>query len=237
MTQEQERHEGSPEPQASPRRLYRSISDRYIAGVCGGVAEYFNLDPTLVRLVWAVSSFIGGVGIIGYLAGWILIPENPQETPAAERPKQSANAGMIIGIILIVLGLALLAEQFRFRYFFPFGFQFPDGGVLISLAVIGLGLYLILRKETQQESPAPEGTEHTEPTARRRLKRSVTDRKIAGVCGGLAKYFNIDSSIVRVACVILAVLEFVVIVTAYIIMAIVVPEEENEEILSGSDSA
>ena len=57
------------------KRLYRSKKERMIAGVCGGVAEYANADPTIIRLLWVVGSFFWGIGIIAYLAAWIIVPE------------------------------------------------------------------------------------------------------------------------------------------------------------------
>ena len=56
-------------------RLYRSRIDRTIAGVCGGLAKYFDIDPTLVRVLFVVSIFIGGGGIIAYIILWIVVPE------------------------------------------------------------------------------------------------------------------------------------------------------------------
>ena len=50
-----------------------------IAGVCGGIAEYFDIDPTLVRLLGVILVFSGGAGIIAYIIGWIIIPENPEQ--------------------------------------------------------------------------------------------------------------------------------------------------------------
>jgi phage shock protein C len=60
------------------RKLYRSRTDRKLAGVCGGLAEYFNLDPTLIRVLFIVLAVLGGSGIIIYLAMWILVPNQPQ---------------------------------------------------------------------------------------------------------------------------------------------------------------
>jgi phage shock protein C len=60
-----------------PKRLYRSKENRMIAGVCGGIAEYFNVDPTLIRLLWILAIFMGA-GILVYIVGWIIIPENPR---------------------------------------------------------------------------------------------------------------------------------------------------------------
>ncbi len=61
------------------KRLYRSKNDRLLFGVCGGIAEYFNVDPTIIRLI-AVALFFGaGSGIIAYIIGAIIIPENPYQ--------------------------------------------------------------------------------------------------------------------------------------------------------------
>lgn len=56
------------------KRLYRSRKSRIIAGVCGGLGEYFGIDPVLIRLIWLIFIFVGG-GIIAYLIAWIVIPE------------------------------------------------------------------------------------------------------------------------------------------------------------------
>ena len=57
------------------KRLYRSKDNRVIAGVCGGIAEYFNVDPTVVRLAWIVFTLLGGSGILAYFIAWLIIPE------------------------------------------------------------------------------------------------------------------------------------------------------------------
>lgn len=59
------------------KRLYRSKRDVMICGVCGGIAEYFDIDPTIVRLVAVVLVFGWGSGLIAYLVGAIIIPKNP----------------------------------------------------------------------------------------------------------------------------------------------------------------
>ena len=60
------------------KRLYRIEEGKMVAGVCGGVAEYFNIDPTLVRLGWVLVSCFGGAGVVAYIAGAIIIPEKSQ---------------------------------------------------------------------------------------------------------------------------------------------------------------
>jgi phage shock protein PspC (stress-responsive transcriptional regulator) len=56
-------------------RLTRSVFDRKVGGVCGGLGRYFNIDPTTIRLIWAVAFFCFGAGFLAYLLAWIIIPE------------------------------------------------------------------------------------------------------------------------------------------------------------------
>jgi phage shock protein C len=70
---------------AARKRLMRSASDCKVAGVCAGFAEYLDVDPTIVRLVWVVLSIVPGGfvgGIIAYLAAWIIMPRAPQSVTA-----------------------------------------------------------------------------------------------------------------------------------------------------------
>lgn len=64
----------------TPKRLYRSRTDRKIGGVCGGIAQYFNIDPTFIRIVWVVLILGAGVGLLAYLICWIVIPLEPAGT-------------------------------------------------------------------------------------------------------------------------------------------------------------
>lgn len=61
----------------SGKRLYRSNRDKMLAGVCGGLAEYFDIDPTLVRIAWVFFTFLGGSGILLYIIALIVIPARP----------------------------------------------------------------------------------------------------------------------------------------------------------------
>ena len=59
------------------KKLYRSKSSRMLVGVCGGIAEYFNIDPTVVRVIWAIASVLGFAGVIAYIVCAFVIPEKP----------------------------------------------------------------------------------------------------------------------------------------------------------------
>lgn len=121
-------------------RLYRSRDDRMLFGVAGGMAEWMDLDPAVVRLVWALLILAGGVGLLLYIVAAIVIPEAPygmvstapaagmpadagtaaasqtrleaREARRAARRQGGGNAGVIIGLFLVVLGVWFLLERF-----------------------------------------------------------------------------------------------------------------------------
>ena len=59
------------------RKLYRSSTDRKLAGVCGGLAQYLNVDATLIRVLFIVLTVLGGAGILIYVAMWVIVPQEP----------------------------------------------------------------------------------------------------------------------------------------------------------------
>ena len=73
-------------PPTASERLMRDMQHKKIAGVCAGLARYFNVDPVLVRLMFLVLAFSTGIGFIGYIIGWIVMPKdtNWRQLPAPE---------------------------------------------------------------------------------------------------------------------------------------------------------
>jgi phage shock protein C len=76
---------GAPAPAyaAPPKRLMRSSRDKKIGGVCAGLADYFDLDPTIVRIVWLLAIFFAGTGLLVYIVLWIALPLAPPGVPLA----------------------------------------------------------------------------------------------------------------------------------------------------------
>lgn len=68
---------GPATPAAAPKRLMRSSTDKKIGGVCAGIAEYFDLDPTIVRVIWFLAVFFAGSGFLVYIILWIVLPLAP----------------------------------------------------------------------------------------------------------------------------------------------------------------
>lgn len=112
-------------------RLSRSRDDRMLFGVAGGMAEWMDLDPAIVRLVWALLILAGGVGLLLYIVAVIVIPEAPFEAngaapvaeldqtrrearlaPRAARRQGSGGAGMVFGLVLVVAGGWFLIERY-----------------------------------------------------------------------------------------------------------------------------
>jgi phage shock protein C len=60
------------------KKLYRSQKEKMVAGVCGGLGEYLDLDPTLIRIIWVVITLMGGAGLLAYLIMWIVVPLEPE---------------------------------------------------------------------------------------------------------------------------------------------------------------
>jgi len=124
------------------KKLYRSETNRILAGVAGGLGEYFAIDPTLIRLIFALLTIFGGGGILVYIILWILIPsennsgKNSEETikenaqEFKNRAKNFANEfkGMSVenhprnwfGFVVIVLGILFLFDNLGFLKFHLF---------------------------------------------------------------------------------------------------------------------
>jgi len=138
------------------KRLYKSRKDKVISGICGGIGEYFGVDPVLVRVIAVLLFFFGGTGVIAYIVGMIIIPVEPlqtddnekKETEKKETPKEESSeykhtdtGALIIGIIFLIAGFMFLMRNFNF---FDFHFWwirdqiklFFWPGILVVLGVL-----------------------------------------------------------------------------------------------------
>ena len=60
------------------KRLYKSSTDKKVCGVCGGIANYFDVDPTVIRLIWVIFTLVGGSGLIAYIIAAIIMPDEKE---------------------------------------------------------------------------------------------------------------------------------------------------------------
>lgn len=141
-----------------PRQLFRSETNRVIGGVAGGIGEYTDIDPTIIRLTFALLSIFGGSGLILYLVLWIIVPTESSVTRSSDPIRENIDeikgrtknfvASMKVedrgknrhlgSIILIFLGLILILKNF--------GFYDVDLGKLWPLLFILLGVLLLRRR-------------------------------------------------------------------------------------------
>ncbi|HEY9166378.1 MAG TPA: PspC domain-containing protein [Candidatus Kryptonia bacterium] len=144
------------------RRLYRSRKNRVVAGVAGGLGEYFDIDPVFVRIIFVLATLASGTGLIAYIILWIVVPHEkivfPEQKSTAEgdtamQDKQHEyeyrnrrrRGSAIGGITLIVIGGLFLADNYLPH------FSFSDTWPLILVA-IGIGLIVnSVRREEEKE--------------------------------------------------------------------------------------
>jgi phage shock protein C len=119
----------------SPPRLYRSTSDRAIAGVCGGLAHYFKIDPALVRILFLVFALAGGASILLYIVLWIAVPADGgvQTTPISHAGNET------VAVVLISIGALWLLANFGAFSLIEWRFAWP-------LALVALGVLLLTRR-------------------------------------------------------------------------------------------
>jgi len=157
------------------RRLYRCRHDQRLAGVAGGLAEYFDLDPTLVRLLWVVSIFFGGFGLLLYIVMAIVVPLEPEDgleaeqeshrpvtgEPAHRHRSRSRDGGLgmsFLGIVLILFGALALADSLLPNWADRSGFLWPA-------FILALGILLLVTAVRRREPEGPESPELPRPPA------------------------------------------------------------------------
>jgi len=134
------------------RKLYRSREQKILGGVCGGIAEYFDVDVTLVRLICLLVIF-SGFGLIPYIIAWIIIPENPyqlkgkiideepktgeQQDNVVETEDKTNEANEVLGWVLVIFGVLLLLN--RLLPWLSFKIIWP-------VLLIIIGLWILFKK-------------------------------------------------------------------------------------------
>lgn len=130
------------------RRLYRSYENKMLGGVCAGLGDYFDIDPTVLRILAVISLFVsGGVAIIGYIVAWIIVPKGPMTSTdgkVSAAPSTHTSRGALSpwatyfpGLILIVFGTMLLIREHWF--WFSWGELWPLVLIAVGLVVIFAG--------------------------------------------------------------------------------------------------
>ncbi len=157
-------------------RIYRSRQDKVIGGVCGGLGEYFSIDPTIIRLIWAIS-VLSGFGFLAYIIAWIAIPERPyrpvkktetnnslmtEEQIAADNTAYSDSElntddeyindyepprSTLTNNTSKVIGIALIIFGGSYVFRKFFGFINLDERLIFSAFLIIVGFYMLTKKK------------------------------------------------------------------------------------------
>jgi len=205
------------------KRLYRSRKNQIVGGVCGGVGDYFELDPVLIRLVWLIMILFGGIGILLYFIAWIIIPVDLDSVAAKSDPinHESATKGRFWwGLILLLMGIFIWGSQYT-QIYWPVipGVQIESRD-LVPIGLMLVGAYILF-------TFARAAATQTGPNGKT-LARSRVDRKLAGICGGIAEYFAVDSTLVRIIWVAGAFF-YGSAILLYIILVLAIPERALDE--------
>ena len=132
------------------KKLYKS-NDKVLAGVCGGIGEYFNVDPVIIRLLWVIFTLLAGAGLIAYIIAAIIMPANPlggsanddytraeESGSGAHRGSSTKNTSIVLGAILLLFGCFVLIKDY-----IPW---IPEN-LILAVILIGLGVFFIVRKK------------------------------------------------------------------------------------------
>ena len=152
------------------KKIYRSTERRMVAGVCGGIGEYFDIDPVLVRILFLLLCLMGGSGVFFYVFCWIIIPKQGQENYNQEKVRDFADelrqramgfAGAhgssgdlrikrhctpkanIIGIFLVFFGFILLFDKIS-------SFSFLRWDLFWIVVIILIGFYIMLKRGSRK---------------------------------------------------------------------------------------
>ena len=117
---------------SAERRMHRSSTERVVAGVCGGIAEYFSVDPSLVRIAFVVGTLWGGLGVLLYIVLWVILPVDYEAATYAVSSTGRSHA--LAGTVLIVLGALLLTSNMGWAPWLTWNVFWP-----VMLIVIGVG--------------------------------------------------------------------------------------------------
>ena len=221
------------------RRLYRNQTNKVLAGVCSGLGEYLNMDTTVVRLVWIILTLLGGAGIIAYILAWLIIPEKPVESGQANpQSNHDFTAVRIFGFLFVGAGVAILLDNLdilSFHRWWHMSWEFVFPGLLILA-----GVYFLTKRNRISTPPpvqepgmtaeqsAQDQTSSNEQPRTKVFRRSMTDKKLFGICGGAGEYFDVDPTIIRIAFAVFTLFSGGTGILIYLLMYLVIPEGQPQ---------
>jgi phage shock protein C len=209
-----------------PPREKTKNNKKVLAGVCSSIGAMYNIDPFYIRLAFIFSLFIGIWGVAGYLAAAIIITKNDFFRTANLGNKKSGNPFRLTAVILLTILLVLIFYVADFLEFFfqPILFGFSKDLTLFIL-LLTAGIIIFIKRKQINTGRNADRSEN--------LYRTIYDKKISGVCGGLAVYFNQDSNFIRLLWILFSFLTAGIGIIIYIIFMVIVPAENLSEEVNG----
>jgi phage shock protein C len=226
------------------RRLYRSRTNKVIAGVCGGLSEYLNVDTTVVRLVWILITLFGGAGVVAYVLAYLIIPLKPKDADEMNQKDQPEfTAVRIFGILFAGAGVVILLDNLdilSFHHWWNISWDFVFPGLLILA-----GIYFLTKRDKAAVALSAQGQQPTtdqiskedtisstpssdEQPKLKLFRRSLTDKKLFGICGGAGEYFGIDPTIIRIIYAVFTILSVGAGILIYLLMFLIIPEAQQK---------
>lgn len=246
-------HQENEAVETGVRPLYRHPTHRIFGGVCGGVADYLNLDAGLVRILWLVLSIpTAGAGFLAYLVLWLLLPVGTSQSGVQEQAaiRFSGRNAQRAGMLLVGIGALWLLANVGILPWIWNAFWSVVGVVFWPALLIGAGMLLLKNQKEWRASFAQwrsqfrngvrqqSGRVNVDRTAvkdsmrqiyqRIPLKRSRTDRLWLGVSGGMARTFRLDANLIRLFWVLFSVGTMGFGVLIYAIVGAILPEQSIE---------
>ena len=217
------------ETTTNDKRLYKIKSGKLINGVCKGIAEYFNVDVTIIRIIFVVALFFQGAGAVVYLLAMIFLPEKPVDNQEEPDPSSSKQLPIWIGAGLIIGGLMMVVKPWRIVLFYPmhiswmYDWRYSSHHYFWPVIIILLGIGYLFYVLNHDKKDA----QHSKQDYK--WKRVEDGKIVSGVLGGLAKLWGHDASIVRIGFILLAWLTHPLIwILIYAVLSGLLPKENRE---------
>ena len=219
-----EKFDNEPPQQSRLKRMERSGSDKLITGVCAGIAKYFDAEPSIIRMIAMLTLLLGVWSVAAYLIASYLIPkeQDPYKLSFDEKAIQKKiNFRTVLSGTMILCGIYFGFGSFGF--FAPWEVFIFSNSFLIPVVSIGFGIFLLTKFEKENVVEDLIVTE--------KFYRSKKDKKVFGVCGGLAEYLNnTEATTIRVLLLLGTVLTLGFLAVGYILISILTNYKENRAV-------
>lgn len=196
------------------RRFVRSRTDRIFLGVCGGIAQYMDIDPIIVRILFVFTILIGGWGAVIYAVAAMLIPVETVPDDLSDEELYTikhSNTKTLIGSSLILIGFFFLIDFYGFLNYFSFLGIPPE--LFWPVSFIFIGVYFF--RKHRKSKPGV--------IIQKKFYRLESAGRFMGVCSGLAKYLNTDSNLIRMGWLVFTFISLGLGIIIYFLIVIMVP--------------